>query len=103
MTILKHPHEKRTGRTSSISQHFIKLSEEKCLNFIDLAGHETYLKTTIYGLYGLNLDYVFIIIGANMGINKMTKEHFYLAKALEIPIIFIISCLWSGILPSINP
>jgi len=88
--IMYYKHEKNSGRTSSVTSHYINFNEN-LITFIDLAGHETYLKTTIYGLYGLNLDYVFIIIGANMGINKMTKEHFYLAKALEIPIIFIIN------------
>ena len=40
LTILRHPHEKKTGRTSSISQNFIKVNKNKYLNFIDLAGHE---------------------------------------------------------------
>ena len=51
-TILRHPHEKQSGRTSSISQNFIKLNDKKYLNYIDLAGHEKYLKTTIKGLTG---------------------------------------------------
>jgi elongation factor 1-alpha len=88
--IMYHKHELQSGRTSSVTSHYVYL-ENNLITFIDLAGHETYLKTTIYGLYGLNLDYVCIIIGANMGINKMIKEHFYLSKVLELPIIFIIN------------
>ena len=42
--ILKHPHEKDTGRTSSVTQHYIK-TKDKIIGFIDLAGHEKYLKT----------------------------------------------------------
>ena len=88
--ILYHPHEIKSGRTSSVTSHYINL-DNNLITIVDLAGHEAYLKTTIYGLYGLNLDAVCIIIGANMGVSKMTKEHFILAKFLDIPIIFIIN------------
>ena len=37
--ILKHPHEKDTGRTSSITQYYIE-TRKNTLGFIDLAGHE---------------------------------------------------------------
>ena len=36
-------------RTSCISYNVINI-ENKLFNFVDLAGHESYLKTTIYGL-----------------------------------------------------
>tara|TARA_Y100000746_G_scaffold217954_1_gene214136 strand:- start:64 stop:1497 length:1434 start_codon:yes stop_codon:yes gene_type:complete len=88
--ILYHPHEIKSGRTSSVTPHYIDL-DDSLITIVDLAGHEAYLKTTIYGLYGLNLDAVCILIGANMGVSKMTKEHFTLAKFLDIPIIFIIN------------
>ena len=88
--ILYHPHEIKSGRTSSVTPHYIDL-DNSLITIVDLAGHEAYLKTTIYGLYGLNLDAVCILIGANMGVSKMTKEHFTLAKFLDIPIIFIIN------------
>ena len=88
--ILYHPHEIKSGRTSSVTPHYIDM-DDSLITIVDLAGHEAYLKTTIYGLYGLNLDAVCILIGANMGVSKMTKEHFTLAKFLDIPIIFIIN------------
>ena len=88
--IMKHKHELDSGRTSCISYHNINF-DNNLITFIDLAGHETYLKTTIYGLNGLNLDYIILIIGANMGVSKMTKEHFNLVRLLQIPIIFIIN------------
>ena len=46
----------------------------KLVNFIDLAGHERYLKTTVFGLTGNMPDYSMIMLGANMGVQKMTKE-----------------------------
>src|SRR3972149_428243 len=45
--ILKLKHEKDTGRTSSITENYMKiLDKDKYITFIDLAGHEKYLKRT---------------------------------------------------------
>ena len=88
--IFNHKHELLTGRTSSVTRQSIK-TKDMIIDFIDLAGHETYLKTTIKGLCGYYIDYVFLIIGANMGVSKMTLEHLLLAKALNIPTIIIIT------------
>lgn len=43
------------------------------VTFIDLAGHERYLKTTIFGMTGHSPDYCMLMIGANAGIIGMTK------------------------------
>ena len=88
--VMKHNHELTSGRTSCISYNNIEI-KDKLYNFVDLAGHESYLKTTIYGLNALHLNYVIIIIGANMGVNNMTREHFNLARILQLPIIFVIN------------
>ena len=61
------------------------------VNFYDLAGHEKYLRTTIYGLTSLYPDYCLIMIGANMGINHMTREHIGLCINLKIPFIILIT------------
>jgi len=91
MSVLKHPHEKKSGRTSSLSQNFIKTDKEGCINFIDMAGHEKYLKTTIRGLSGYYIDYAIIIVGANMGVSRMTREHLSIVLALKIPFIIVIT------------
>ena len=90
-SILRHPHEKKSGRTSSISQNFTKVNEKKYLNFIDLAGHEKYLKTTIKGITGYYIDYAIIVVGANMGISYMTREHLSIALAIKLPFIIVIT------------
>ena len=90
-SILRHPHEKKSGRTSSISQNFTKVNEKKYLNFIDLAGHEKYLKTTIKGITGYYIDYAIIVVGANMGVSYMTREHLSIALAIKIPFIIVIT------------
>ena len=64
---------------------------EKVINLIDLAGHEKYLKTTIRGINGCLVDYVCVLVGANSGIQRMTKEHLGVAIGLNLPIIIIIT------------
>ena len=88
--ILKHPHEKDTGRTSSITQHYIK-TDDTIIGFVDLAGHEKYLKTTISGLNGYFIDYAMVTVGVDRGIIGMTKEHLAIALALKIPIFIVIT------------
>lgn len=88
--VMKHNHELQSGRTSCISYNNIMV-KDKLFNFVDLAGHESYLKTTIYGLNALHLNHVIIIIGANMGINKITEEHYNLASVLKLSVTFVIN------------
>jgi GTPase len=79
----------KTDRTSSWSD--IVNNSAKIITFYDLAGHEKYLRTTIYGLSAIYPDYCLIMIGANMGINHMTREHIGLCINLKIPFIIIIT------------
>lgn len=61
------------------------------ISFIDLAGHERYLKTTVFGMTGCMPDYVMLMIGSNAGIIGMTKEHLGLALALNVPVFVVIT------------
>ncbi len=81
INIFKHPHEKNSGRTSAIAMEFCKVNNRKSI-LIDLCGHERYLKTTLFGLNLVNPDYCVIVVGANMGISKMTLEHITMALSL---------------------
>ena len=38
------------------------LPDKKVIQLIDLAGHEKYLKTTVFGVTGLFPDYGFVVI-----------------------------------------
>ena len=93
--ICKYPHEDQTGKTSAIGHHYIVYKKNnkvyKTTTFFDLAGHEKYIKTTVSGLSGTLCDYVMLMIGSNMGVSKMTKEHFNIAKILNKPIIIVIT------------
>lgn len=64
---------------------------ERSVSFIDLCGHERYLKTTIFGLTALLPDYGMVIVGANMGVSRMTKEHIGIAAALGLPVLIIVT------------
>jgi GTPase len=99
--ILKHPHEEISGRTSTITQHYIE-TDNKIIGFIDLAGHEKYLKTTASGLNGCFIDYALITIGADRGIIGMAKEHLTLAIALKLPIIIVITKLDIAVAHKLN-
>jgi GTPase len=111
--VFNFKHEIDSGRTSSIGHQIlgfdsngkivnekfdrnsgwtnIVAKSKKIISFFDLAGHEKYLQTTIYGLTSFYPDYCLIMIGANTGINHMTREHMGLCLTLKIPFIIIIS------------
>ena len=95
VNVFNHRHEIETGRTSSISSQILGYNSYgevvnskflrqptwsdivnksfKIITFYDLAGHEKYLKTTIYGLTSIYPDYCLIMVGANVGISHMTR------------------------------
>ena len=85
LKILQLPHEKETGRTSTISKVHLPVNDDHYVTFIDLAGHEKYLRTTLHGITGHNIDYAMILVGANMGVTRMTREHLNVVISLKIP------------------
>ena len=111
--VFNFPHETESGRTSSIAQELIgfknnelveagRLTEkknvswkeilnnsDKLVSLIDLCGHEKYLKTTMYGLTALLPDYAMILIGTNMGVQRMTKEHLGIIISLNVPFFIV--------------
>lgn len=109
-------HEAANGRTSSIGQEIMGFDEanqqvqveraqqnknqswghiatksSKLVTFLDLCGHEKYLKTTMFGLVGLMPDYSMIVVGANMGVSRMTREHLGISLALGVPIFVVVT------------
>lgn len=89
--VFNHNHEKVNGRTSSVSHQTLRINEKKCLAFIDLAGHERYLKTTLHGLTGYLIDYAILIVSANSSVQRMTREHISIALALNIPFMVVVT------------
>ncbi|XP_040571781.1 GTP-binding protein 1 [Lepeophtheirus salmonis] len=111
--LFRHKHEQESGRTSSVGNDilgfdsignvvnkpdhgnldWVRVCEEssKVITFIDLAGHERYLKTTVFGMTGHAPDFGMLMIGANAGIVGMTKEHLGLALALSVPVFVVVT------------
>ena len=118
--IFRHAHEIETGRTSSVGQEVIAFDVRGCqilpisativtnqnqlwneicpkaakiVTLFDLAGHEKYLRTTMFGLSGTLPSYTLLLVGANDGgaLVGMTKEHLMLAWALSLPVIVVIT------------
>lgn len=113
--VFTHRHEQDTGRTSSIAHRYIGFdihsnptnyntttnrmtdpkqlltNSSKIVALYDLAGHERYLRTTLFGLASAKPDYAIVVVSANNGIQKMTKEHICVCLALKIPFFVIIT------------
>ena len=111
--LFRHKHEAESGRTSSVgndilgfdshgsvvnrpdhgSLDWVKVCENssKVITFIDLAGHERYLKTTVFGMTGHAPDFGMLMVGSNAGIVGMTKEHLGLALALSVPVFVVVT------------
>lgn len=114
VNLFRHKHEVESGRTSSVGMEILgfgasggvvasdtpgrKLSWEevgrrsaKVITFSDLAGHERYLRTTVFGMLSGSPDYCLLMVAANNGLIGMSKEHLGIAVALNIPIIVVIT------------
>lgn len=114
LNVFNHKHEIECGRTSSVSEQILGFNargetvnslpssrgfswaeivagSSKLISFYDLAGHEKYLKTTISGMTGNQPDFCLLLVGANMGVTRMTREHMGLAVALRVPIVVVLT------------
>lgn len=107
--VFNYQHECESGRTSSIAEEIMGFKDGKIvpisranekknvswkdvasksdhvLTLLDLCGHEKYLKTTMYGVTALLPDYAMILVGTNMGVQRMTKEHLGIVISLNVP------------------
>lgn len=80
-----------TVRHEKLGWDEISVQAAKIVSFIDLAGHERYLKTTLYGLTSGAPSCVILIVGANAGLIGMSKEHLAIALALSVPVVVCIT------------
>ena len=61
------------------------------VSFYDSPGHEDYLKTALLNVTGSKPAYNMIVVGANAGFQKMTKEHMGITIALGIPFFIVVT------------
>ena len=59
------------------------------LQFIDLGGHEKFLKTALFGMTCLLPDYVILAVAAVQGVDRGTLEHLAAAITLRIPTVIV--------------
>ncbi|KAL7420605.1 hypothetical protein Q5752_004556 [Cryptotrichosporon argae] len=86
-----HQHGLAAAKREKLGWEDICRRAAKVISFIDLAGHERYFKTTLYGLSGCAPDYVMLMVGGNAGLIGMSKEHLGVALALNVPIIVCVT------------
>ncbi|KAK4546384.1 hypothetical protein LTR36_002061 [Oleoguttula mirabilis] len=114
VNLFRHKHEMESGRTSSVGMEIMgfdskgevvvssvpgrKLSWEeigkrsaKVISFTDLAGHERYLRTTVFGLLSSEPNYCLLMVAANNGLIGMSKEHLGIALALNVPVLVVVT------------
>lgn len=99
--IFNYPHEKKTGRTSSVAQRSLIIENKKII-FFDLAGHEKYFRTTLFGISSSYPDLMLVLIESNRGVQQMTKEHIISAIYLRIPIVLVMTKIDMAIQNKLN-
>lgn len=84
------------------------MTKAKVISFTDLAGHERYLRTTVFGLLSSSPNYCLLMVAANNGLIGMSKyglslpgmdtedlpehrEHLGIALALNVPVMVVIT------------
>ncbi len=95
--LFRHKHEAESGRTSSVGndilgfdsagrvvnkpEHgnldWVRVCERssKVVTFIDLAGHEKYLKTTVFGMTGHAPDFGMLMVSHEGGLSAPNKTN----------------------------
>lgn len=74
--------EKRRGITIDLGFAFLDLGETR-LGFVDVPGHERFVKNMLAGVGGIDL--VLLVIAADESIKPQTREHFDICRLLGIP------------------
>ena len=75
------PEEKQRGITIDIGFAELDLGGVK-IGFVDVPGHEKFVKNMLAGASGIDL--VLLVIAADAGVMPQTREHFEICRLLEI-------------------
>jgi selenocysteine-specific elongation factor len=74
--------EKRRGITIDLGFAFLDLEGAR-LGFVDVPGHERFVRNMLAGVGGIDL--VLLVIAADESIKPQTREHFDICRLLAIP------------------
>ncbi len=75
--------EKRRGITIDLGFAHLQLTPALRLGFVDVPGHERFVKNMLAGVGGIDL--VLLVIAADESIKPQTREHFDICRLLGIP------------------
>ncbi len=74
--------EKERGITIDLGFAHTPLSEDVVVSFIDVPGHEKFVRNMLAGVSGI--DAVLLVIAATEGVMPQTREHFHICRLLGI-------------------
>ena len=74
--------EKRRGITIDLGFAHVDLADDLSASFIDVPGHERFVKNTLAGIGGI--DAVLLVVAANESVMPQTLEHFAICRLLGI-------------------
>ena len=75
--------EKRRGITIDLGFAHLQLTPALRLGFVDVPGHERFVKNMLAGVGGIDL--VLFVVAADESIKPQTREHFDICRLLGIP------------------
>jgi selenocysteine-specific elongation factor len=75
--------EKRRGITIDLGFAHLELTPALRLGFVDVPGHERFVKNMLAGVGGIDL--VLFVVAADESIKPQTREHFDICRLLGIP------------------
>lgn len=75
--------EKRRGISIDLGFAHLQLTPEVSCGFVDVPGHERFVKNMLAGVGGIDL--VLLVVAADESIKPQTREHFDICRLLGIP------------------
>jgi selenocysteine-specific elongation factor len=74
--------EKERGITIDIGFAFLPCGEDLRLGFVDVPGHERFVKNMLAGIGGIDL--VLLVVAADESVMPQTREHFNICRLLNV-------------------
>ncbi len=74
--------EKRRGISIDLGFAHLELGDDLRLGFVDVPGHERFVKNMLAGAWGIDL--VLLVVAADESIKPQTREHFEICRLLGI-------------------
>jgi selenocysteine-specific elongation factor len=80
--------EKERGITIDLGFAYLKSEGGLSLGFVDVPGHERFVKNMLAGVGGIDL--VMLVVAADESVMPQTREHFAICRLLKIPLGLIV-------------